>query len=79
MEIFNLILSIIGFLGVISFGPCIIAGIILLVMSSNNADAIKKASFKKWGIILIIAPFVLVIGSLVFLVILTAVKALLAG
>jgi hypothetical protein len=71
-RIFNWLLSLIGLLGIIGLVPLIAIGIVFLVKSSNETDTAKKSSYGKKGIVFVLLPFIMTIGSLILLVILKA-------
>lgn len=70
----NIILNIImwiagaaGFIGIIGLIPCMVFGIIRLSKVSHETDEAKRKSLKKWGIVLLVSPWVLIFGGLVLL------------
>lgn len=77
LKIVNWFFIIVGIIGVVGFFVFIPWGIIMLVKSSKEIDAkIKNKKILK-GILLIILPFILTIGSLIFIVIIQTIKAFL--
>lgn len=77
--IFRWILALIGMVGIIGLAPLIVGGFIFLVKSSNEQDSIRKKAYIKKGIIFILLPFVLIIGSLIAYAILNTIKTLLGA
>jgi 4-hydroxybenzoate polyprenyltransferase len=78
--IFNIIqwiLGAIGILGVVGLLPLVGVGIYFFVKSSNEADPEKKALLKKKGNKFAVAPFIMIFGALILLVVFRAVRSLL--
>lgn len=77
LKIINWLLICVGIVGVIGFLVFIPWGIVMLVKSGKETDAkIKNKKILK-GILLIVLPFILTIGSLIFITIIQAIKAFL--
>ena len=76
LNIFLWIAGIAGFVGVLGIIPLSVVGIVFLAKHSNENNVIKKNSLKKKGIIFLISPWALIVGGLIILAILLAIRAL---
>jgi len=65
----------IGILGVISFIFAVPAGIIFFIISSSK-EYPERQKLNKWGTVLIVSPFVMIIGSLFFLILLNFISGM---
>ena len=65
ITILNFALSIAGFLGVLGMLPLTALGIYFFVKSSSEKDTVKKKSFIKKGIVFVVLPWILIVGSFI--------------